>query len=159
MTALDRLLRPLWRRVNSMVGRAVLRAVYDADALQGVQIEARAGELLDRVERFQEYGFTSVPLAGAEAAIVSLGGIRQHSLAVAVDDRRYRPTGLAGGEACVYTLLDADDEAGPHRIHLLADGKIRIETGAASIELSDTKCIIDAATIELRGAQKTLVVP
>jgi phage gp45-like len=44
-----------------------------------------------------------VPLAGAEAAVLFVGGIRDHALVVAVDDRRYRKTGLQPGEVALYT--------------------------------------------------------
>lgn len=154
---IERFLRPLRRRIHGMVGRAVLRAVNEAAKLQEVQIEARRGELLDGVERFQEYGFSSVPEPGAEAVLLAMGGMRQHSLAIAVDDRRHRPTDLAEGEVCLYTRLD---EAGNlHRVILTEDRNIRAQAGDAFIEISPKQCVISAGVIELRGATKTVRIP
>lgn len=97
----DRAMAPLVRRVRLVVSRAVVRAVNDSLKLQGVQISLLKGEAQD-VERFQEYGFTSRPHVGAEAVTVSLGGDRGHTIVIAVDDRRYRLTGLEEGEVALY---------------------------------------------------------
>ena len=72
-------------------------------------------EILEKVERFQEYGFTSVPKNGAEAVLVAVGGSREHGLVVAIDDRRYRLKGLAAGEVALY-----DDQG--QKVHLKRDG-------------------------------------
>lgn len=96
------LLRPLANRIANLAARAVVTLVDDARKLQLLQIGVLADETLDEAERFQEYGFTSVPVAGAEAVVVFPNGDRGHPLVVAVDDRRYRPTGLQPGEVAVY---------------------------------------------------------
>ena len=44
-----------------MVSRAVIKMVDDSLKMQGVQISLLAGEVAEKVERFQEYGFTSHP--------------------------------------------------------------------------------------------------
>ena len=75
--AVERLTLPLRRRVMLMVGRAVLALVDDDPKLQVLQLAALRPETLETVERFQEYGFTSVPEPGAEAVLVCPGGIRQ----------------------------------------------------------------------------------
>ena len=95
-------LRDLGRRVAGTVARATLAAIDDSTKLQTVQIALLADELADGVERFQDYGLTSVPLPDAEAVVVCVGGLRGHAIVVAVDDRRYRPTGLQPGEVCLY---------------------------------------------------------
>lgn len=101
------LLRQLSTRVANMVSRAVVRLVNDSDpkSLQLLQIDALAGETRDDVERVQNYGFSSAPLAGAEAVVVFVGGRRDHGLAIAVDDRRYRIQNLESGEVAVYDDL------------------------------------------------------
>lgn len=96
---------PLQRRVMLMVARAIVRTVGDGDKMQVMQLALLRDELRDRVERFQEYGFTSHPHPGAEAVAVFVGGDRGHGLVVAVDDRRYRLTGLAQGEVALYDDL------------------------------------------------------
>lgn len=115
MRAIHKILGPVRRRVALMISRAVLTMADDTTLLQEVQAKLLGGETLSALERFQEYGFTSVPLAGAEALALSLGGNRSHTVIVGVDDRRYRLKGLAGGEVALY------DDRGQH-IHLTRTG-------------------------------------
>lgn len=100
-------LRSLSNRVKNMLARMVVKLVDDSVKMQLIQAsgllmddsqEVRAG-----IERFQNYGFTSVPLEGAEAAVLFLEGRRDHGIAVVVDDRRYRLKGLQNGEVAIYT--------------------------------------------------------
>ena len=125
----DRLIGPLRRRVLLMIGRAVVRVVDDSLKLQAVQVEGLSGEVLDGIERWQQYGFTSVPHPGAEAIIAALGGQRQHSVVLAVEDRRYRVMGLEQGEVCIYTDEDENDSTMVHRITLGRGRVIKLEAG------------------------------
>lgn len=120
MTAL---LRPLALRLRGMVRRAVVELVNDALRLQGLQLTLLAGELADDVERFQEYGFTSVPEPGAEAIVLAVGASRSHLVVVATDDRRYRPTGWGAGEAGLYSKFG-------QIVRLKADGSIELTPAA-----------------------------
>ncbi len=94
---------PIQRRVRLMIGRAVIRLIDDVSKIQGLQVTLLAEETRDLVERFQEYGFTSHPIPGAEAVMVSVGGNRDHGIVIAVDDRRYRLAALQQGEVALYT--------------------------------------------------------
>lgn len=113
--ALAKLLAPMQRRVMLSIARGVLRLVSDGSRMQEVQIGLLAGETLDGVERFQNYGLSSHPHAGAEAVAVCVGGSRNHALVVAVDDRRYRLAALQAGEVALY------DDLG-QVVHLTRDG-------------------------------------
>jgi phage baseplate assembly protein V len=99
-----------------------VRLVADSGGLQVLQLGVLDGETRDGVERVQQYGFTSVPLSGAEAVVLFVGGRRDHGLVVAVDDRRYRLRDLAPGEVALYA------SAG-QRMHLKADGSIDVGGG------------------------------
>lgn len=103
MRAMQKMTAPLSRRIRLIVGRAVVGLVNDSLKMQGLQINLLAGEVRDNVERFQEYGFTSHPLPGAEAVVVFAGGNRDHGLVIAVDDRRYRLKSLQTGEVAIYS--------------------------------------------------------
>ena len=98
-----RTLAPLARRLRLLVSRGVVRQVAEYSKLQTVQLDLLADEVRAGVERFQNYGLSSHPLPGAEAIVAAVGGSRDHLVAVAVDDRRYRPTDLAPGEVALYT--------------------------------------------------------
>jgi len=103
--AIAKLLGPIRRSINLMVGRAVVSLVNDALKMQGVQVSLLADEVRDNVERFQQYGYTSHPHPGAEAIVVSIGGNRNHAVVICCDDRRYRLQGLAEGEVAMYDDL------------------------------------------------------
>lgn len=116
------LIDPLERRISSMVARAVIQIVADSGDLQRVQIGVLSGEVIDDAERFQGYGFTSVPLSGAEAVVLFPGGDRAHPLVIATDDRRHRVAGLSDGDACVYSSSGA-------QVIVRADGDIEVIPG------------------------------
>lgn len=78
-------------------------AVDDAAKIQEVQLQALAGESLDRVQRLQNFGFSSNPPIGTEAILLSLGGVRNNSVIVATDNRNIRIKNLVSGESIVYT--------------------------------------------------------
>lgn len=117
MSEMSRPLSSLARRIRLMAGRAVVSLIDDATKLQGVQVQLLEGEVRDEVERFQQYGLTSVPLAGAEGVYLSLNGSRDHGVVISVDDRRYRLAGLAGGEVAIY-----DDQG--QKVHLKRSGMV-----------------------------------
>lgn len=126
MTGLERVLQAMQRRVMLTVGRAVIRKINDDPKLQSAQAELLKGELRDNLERFQQYGFTSVPHPGAEGVAVFVGGNRDHGLLVCVDDRRYRLKGMQGGEVALYT--DEGD-----KIHLKRNREIEVITQTLKI--------------------------
>lgn len=111
---INKITAPLRRRVNLMVARGVLALVDDATKMQGVQVTLLSGEPRD-MERFQNYGFSSHPHAGAEVAAVFVGGNRNHGLALAIDDRRYRLVNLQPGEVAI------SDDLG-HKVTLTRNG-------------------------------------
>jgi phage gp45-like len=99
----QRQLGPLVRMVRLAVGRAILGAIDDTQGCQTAQSTVLDGEVHDDVEVFQQYGFTSVPFAGAEAVYLSVGGVRSHGLLVCAQNRDKRPTGLAEGEVALHS--------------------------------------------------------
>lgn len=111
-----KMMRPLATRVNNMVARAVVQLVDDGRKLQMMQMGVLADEDVPDAEHFQSYGFSSVPLPGAEAVMLFPNGDRAHPLVIAASDRRYRPIGGVGGQVDIYhykgakvTMLDSGD--------------------------------------------------
>lgn len=121
MRTIERMLLPIRRRVALMVSRAVVTLVNDAAKMQTLQLSILDGETLDGAEHWQQYGWACVPHAGAEALVVAVGGHRAHSVVVSCGDRRYRLTGLKGGEVAIYT--DEQD-----KIHFKRGRVIEVET-------------------------------
>lgn len=101
--------------------RGVVKVTDDDHNMQEIESGLIKSESRKRIERAQNYGFTSTPLPpdkdgkkGAEALFVFMGGNRSLPMIVAIDDRRHRPYGLKGGENAQYddqgqmTLLARD---------------------------------------------------
>lgn len=145
--AIHKLTEDLRNRVRLTVGRAILAAVSDVGAIQTAQANLLADETQDDAERIQEYGYTSVPLPGAEAVMVFVGGNRDHGLIVATDDRRYRPRGLQPGEVVLYT--DEDQQPGGHRIHFKRGNVIEIHAGASHIVMGPAGITITTPSFDL----------
>lgn len=117
-----RLLAPIRRKVETMIVRAVIELVDDSTGLQTVQASLQADIARDGIERFQDYGITSVPSKDAEALVLMVGGDSTHPVCIRVEDRTVRITGLEEGEVCLYTKQNGK------RILLKKDGKILIGT-------------------------------
>lgn len=160
---ISRMLAPIKRRVMLVIGRGVLQALKDGGNMQTMQISLLDGELLDGVERVQNYGMTSVPHPGAEAAAVFLQGDRNHGLILAVDDRRYRLTGLEDGEVAMYddqgqkvhlgrskTEITTGDTGNPVQID--TDGDVQVTAGGNAEVAAEGNAEIEAAAISLNNA-------
>jgi phage baseplate assembly protein V len=131
MADLWRALRPLRNQLTNLVARAVVSLADDSLKMQLLQLTIGEGETRDGAERFQQYGLTSVPLEGAEAVVLSVGGRRDHLLVVAVDDRRHRLKDLVAGEVALYTDEGAKVHLKRGRI-VVEDSEIRLGSDSAS---------------------------
>lgn len=141
-------LSPLRNRIAMMAARAVVRLVNDGESRQRLQVEILKDELRDGVERFQDYGFTSHPLAGGDAVILCAGGSREQSIAVVVDDRRYRLK-LQPGEAAMYDDLGNAVKLLRDKVHVVAMQEIHAE--APTVRVGATTVIIDADTTTINS--------
>lgn len=149
--AWNRLTAPIMRRIKLLVTRAVVKLVDPAQLMQELQVEALAGEVLDGIEHFEPYGFTSHPLAGAEVLLLSAGGRRAHTLAGIVADRRYRKTGLAPGESAMhnhvgdYILIKQD-----RSIEVFAGTKVKVTAPTVEV-VASTKVTVTSPLVEMSG--------
>lgn len=141
----NHLIAPLARRVRLTVSRCVITAVNDTLKEQGVQITLLDGEVRD-CERYQEYGFTSVPQTQAEGVAVFVGGCRDHGLVIATGDRRYRLKGLAAGEVALYT--DEGDFIKLGRNHV-----VEVQTMTLLVKAA-TKARMETPLLEVTGEIK-----
>lgn len=139
-------IRALQNRIMMLIGRCVLEAVNDGGGIQTIKASLLAGENRDGMEHFQNYGFTSVPFAGAEGVVVFPGGNREHGLVIAIDDRRFRLKGLKNGEVAMYT--DQGD-----KIHIKRGGSIEV-IAASDVKITAPKVELGSGTLEaiLNGA-------
>ena len=144
---INKLIAPLKRRVYLMIGRCMITAIDDSTDIQSMQIKSLDGEVHDGVERFQDYGFTSVPQKGSEGFAAFVAGIRAHGLMVKVDDRRYRPKNLQPGEVCFYT--DEDKDSSDHRIIFKRGKEIHLIAGASSIVMTPASITITTPSLDI----------
>lgn len=134
-----KLIRPVERRVATMLARALIKGITDTSKLQTLQLQVRADQDRDDAERFQQFGFTSVPDDDCEAIVIFIGS-GDHPIVIATDDRRYRPTGLSKGEVALYTKDHGK------RVYCKEDGDVHL--GA------DDESLPDANRVALSGATK-----
>jgi phage baseplate assembly protein V len=118
--------------------RGVIRLVKAAGAVQLVQVDGLAGEMLQDAELFQHYGFTSNPLPGTMAVIVPVGGKTSHGIVVATEHGTYRKKNLVSGEVALYT--DEGDYV------LLSRGRIIKVVAGAQLEVTAPLVTIKAST-------------
>lgn len=143
---------PLKRRVYLMISRAVVTLVKDPLKMQELQVNGLAGETIDGVERFQQYGFTSVPHPGAEAILLSIGGDRSHPVVIAVDDRRYRLKALDRGEIALYDDQDQKLHIKRGGIEINSPFKIELVSGDSSLVLQPGSVRLTTADFEAEQA-------
>lgn len=136
LSQLRTLIRPLKTKVANSIASAVIENVDDSKKLQTVQASVLSDKPLDDCQRFQEFGFNSVPLPGAEVVIVFPNGDQTNGLVVATADRRFRPTDWEPGEAGTFNAFDA-------MMRHKEDGTTEITGGGVAAALA-TKADLDA---------------
>lgn len=141
---MQRLIDPLARRLRLLLDRAVVRMVNDSLQRQNLQVSVLADETSGTVERFQNYGLTSVPPAGSEAVVAALGGRRAGLVALAVEHKGVRPKGLTEGDACLYHLEG-------HNLLLTKDGKAILTVTEVILQASEQITMMAPKT-EIQGA-------
>lgn len=117
-----RLVRPIATRTANMIARGVVQLADDDKKAQLLQLGVLFGETVDNAEHFQQYGFSSVPLAGAEVVMLFPNGDRSHPLVIATTDRSSRPTGGDPGDVTLYHYKGA-------KVLMLDNGDVEIQPG------------------------------
>lgn len=128
--SLQRIFSPLWRRINTLVGRGVLQGAQSAPDCQTMQVTILADEVMDDVEHMEPYGYTSNPPSGAEGVILNVAGQRGACVGINFGNRAYRLRGLKTGEVALYT--DEGD-----KVELLRDRKMRLTTLHLTIDAQE----------------------
>lgn len=133
-------LRNVKNRIMMAIARGVVRGISDGGSRQTVQVELLKDELRDGVERMQNYGLTSHPHPGGDAAVIFVGGNREQGIVVAFENRQFRIASLLQGEVCMY------DDLG-NRVSLLRD-MVKIEAVTHLEAIAPTMKITSAVTID-----------
>lgn len=133
------LLQRMGRRLQLLVGVGRTTLVDDSGPVQMMQLKLGALELRDRTPRLAEYGFASNPPAGADAALLFVGGDRSNGVVIATGHQTYRMKALASGDAAIY------DSRG-QSVWLTAQG-IVVNGAGLPLTVNDTPTVtVNAAT-------------
>ncbi|CAB3923971.1 hypothetical protein LMG26846_05858 [Achromobacter insuavis] len=130
-----------------MVGRGVVTAVDDSGPVQLMQVRASGLEVADRRVRPQEFGLTSNPPVGSDAALAAVSGDRSSTMVVGVNHQGSRPRGLLAGETKLYS------QDGKY-VYLTADGGIVVEAKGQDVVVNNANNV----TWNLSG-KLTIVAP
>jgi phage baseplate assembly protein V len=128
MSALDNAIR-------NMIARGVLETSTDQRGVQVLGLSLLDGERKDNLEKFGQYGFSSVPMDEAEAIVIFPGGDRSSGIVIATEQRDSRMTGLLSGETSIYT------NAG-NSIIIHMDGSIEI-TAIEQVQVWAKRLLVD----------------
>lgn len=139
MRHIEKLLAPIKRRITGMVTRALVSGIVEDLQRQNIQVQIHSDESADNIERFQNYGMSSVPPTGSEAILAALGGNFGNLVALAVEDKKVRPKGEIG-DVFLYHLED-------HQIRLTKDGKIVVRATDIIFEVANSLTIISPETL------------
>ncbi len=165
-------IRRLWHRVQAIVARARLLLADDAGPVQLMQVRIIGDEVKSDVPRMADYGFVSMPPAGADVVLVFLSGERSSGIVIATNHQTFRMRNLADGEVAIHdnkgrfvhlstagihvqgnadpitvqTTSDITATAGGN-ITLQASGKIKLQ--AATVEIDATSLTMNASTATL----------
>lgn len=145
MAEVDHAQKPIVNRIRLLAGRGTLHLVNDGPAVQTVQATFLKDETRDGMERVQDYGFTSVPLAGMQPIAVFFGGDRSNGVVIACADRRYRLKGLQSGEVALY------DDLG-QKVHLTRSGVV-VETPLDATVKAGQTLRLDARDMQFHASQ------
>jgi len=108
---------------------AMVRSIIDSvveGAIKRISGKGMADESDTNREYFQHYGFTSIPLEGAEAILLRQGN---QLIVIASDDRRYRLS-VEEGEVALYT------DEGDH-IHMKRGNEMHVKTGKLIVDFAN----------------------
>lgn len=130
-----------------VVGRGVVTAVDDSGPVQLMQVRASGLEVADRRVRPQEFGLTSNPPVGSDAALAAVSGDRSSTMVVGVNHQGSRPRGLRAGETKLYS------QDGKY-VYLTADGGIVVEAKGQDVVVNNANNV----TWNLSG-KLTIVAP
>ena len=107
---MSRMLLPLKNRIIRLISRCVLDEINNTGKMQKIKATLFGNETLGTIDRLQEYGLETYPIADGktEGVVLFIGGNRDQGICIKLNSREYRPTDLSEGDACLYTK-DSND--------------------------------------------------
>ena len=144
-------------RALNMLAKAVTRKIIDTLGRQTAQVEVTKGELIDDMERMQDYGFTSnPPISGTDAIVAFLGGSREQGVIIRMENRQFRLKNLEAGEVALFDDLGNIIKLGRESVDVVAVQKLTATSPIIEATAS-TSAKITAPVIEAIGSTSAKV--
>ena len=134
----------VYRRMLMVVRSGQMTLVNDQKPTQQMQIQLSQVEVLDGMPRLAEYGFQSVPPAGADIVALFPAGNLSDGVVIATGHQTWRLRALATGEVAI-----SDDKG--QRVYLSAAG-IRIDGGSLPVQINTTGGLTINANTTINGS-------
>lgn len=151
-----RMAEQLHRRATMLVAHGTVTRADDSGSAQRLQVQIGPYELRDGLPRAAEYGFASVPLAGADAVMLFLGGDRSNGLVVSTGDQRYRLRALQDGEVAIWDDQGQAVKIGRSGIVVTGAGKQVTITGTPTVRVEADLHVTGQVIGHCDGASVTL---
>jgi len=129
------------RRLMLLVGRAVIAAVQSSGGRVTLDLTPMLSDEEGKaVELAEPWGFTSIPLEGAEVVTLSVMGERSNMVAISLGDRRHRPKDGVPGESIAYDEQGQRIAIKRDRIEIISPKPVFVKSPTIAMEA-------DSATI------------
>lgn len=126
---LEQMVSDLTSRTMNMASRGTMTNLDDTKNIQQMAVQGVAGEQFNRVQRWEQFGISSLPPAGSDALIMSMNGSRDSAQILAVENQSMRPRNSPGGSTTVY------DAAGTT---IVLDGAGKLTINANDVEITSS---------------------
>lgn len=133
------------RRIMNILARGRLTGTDDTHGIQMSNVRLLHNEAKTRVERFQQYGLSSVPHNDTEVVVFFPGGSREHGIVLSVDDRGKRIRGMEAGEVALYS-------ANGDYLLLKNGNEVVLVTKTLRLKV-ETEIIIDAPKVTINAPE------
>jgi len=139
-------LAPIRRRLMLLVGRAVIAAVQSSGGRVTLDLTPMlSAEEGKAVELAEPWGFTSIPLPGAEVVTLAVMGERSNMVAISLGDRRHRPKDGVAGETIVFD--DQEQRIAIKRDHIEIISPKKVVVTTPELQITADKATINGEAI------------
>ena len=121
MGSISRATDTIRKKIFLIAGRGTLKTIVVSKNTAKAQGEFLKDETISDIDVMEDYGFSSNPEAGAQIVAIFIDGNREQGISIRTHDRRYKPTDLQPGEACMYHKSGS-------RILMKSDGSIEVDS-------------------------------
>jgi phage baseplate assembly protein V len=125
-------------RTDNSAMRGSIESVDDGQKIQRMKIKGRSGEELDKVQRWETWGISSVPPAGSDVLVLCNGGYADEAHIVGCSTAGKRQSAGETGSTTVYDV----------------NGNILQLTAGSALLKHASKVVIEAPEIVLIGLVK-----